>query len=419
MNESFDHSTARGLARPNVFEINLGAVANCTRRLRSHVGLETYFFATLKANAYGYGLIPVARMVLSSGADAVSLANLDDAIRLRRAGIKAPILVFAGYLPGEQAVRSMEKYDLIPSIYNEECLATFTRFSRQPLEVAVKVDVGPERIGVPAEQAAAFIQCVMRQGNLRVKVVHAHPSLRPGARAGECLEWQYQRFLRALAELRRAGVDVPLRVFASSKVLKASGHSMLLSAVDPGAALFTPLSGTASEEDEPFFRLKSRIIQVREVTRDQFLEEAPFKVAPGMRIGIIPFGYSDGLHRLHCGEVLVHGSRVRILGSPALEYCRIDLTGIADTRVGDEVVIVGRQGQQRISPQEVLQAQGAARVPDLALELKGAVSRRYLQRPGPARKYAPAGAVESAPGEPVPCNTVLHRSGGTEKEQRS
>jgi alanine racemase len=397
VNESFDNRTPRSLARPNVFQINLGAVANCTRRLRSHIGPKTYFFATLKANAYGYGLIPVARTVLSCGADALSLANLDDAIRLRRAGIDAPVLVFAGYLPGEQAVQSMEKFDLLPSIYNEECLAAFARFSSRRLDVAVKVDVGPERIGVPAEQAAGFIQRVAAHRNLRVKVVHAHPNLRPGGRAGECLEWQYQRFLKALEEVRRAGVDIPLQVFACSKVLKASGQSMLLSAVDPGAALFTPLTTTFNEDDEePFFSLKSRIIQVREVTRDQFLEEAPFKLVPGMRIGIIPFGYSDGLHRVHCGEVLVHGVRTKILGSPALEYCRIDLTGIAAPKVGDEVVIVGRQGQERISPQEVLKTQGAARVPDLALELKGAVSRRYLQRPSPAKRNVPAATAESA-----------------------
>jgi alanine racemase len=397
VNESLDNRTPRSLARPNVFQINLGAVANCTRRLRSHIGPETYFFATLKANAYGYGLIPVARTVLSCGADAVSLANLDDAIRLRRAGVDAPILVFAGCLPCEQAVRNMEKFDLMPSIYNEEYLAAFSRFSSRRLDVAVKVDVGPERIGVPAEQAAGFIRRVAAHRNLRVKVVHAHPSLRPGGRAGECLEWQYQRFLKALEEVRRAGVDIPLKVFACSKVLKASGQSMLLSAVDPGAALFTPLTATSNEDDEePFFSLKSRIIQVREATRDQFLEEAPFKLAPGMRVGIIPFGYSDGLHRVHCGEVLVHGVRAKILGSPALEYCRIDLTGIAAPKVGDEVVIVGRQGQERISPQEVLRIQGAARVPDLALELKGAVSRRYLQRPSPAKRHVPSATVESA-----------------------
>ena len=382
MNESIDGDFAWAIMRPNVFEINLDAIANCARQLRSHIGPQTYFFATLKANAYGYGLTPVARTVLNCGADALSLANLEDAIRLRGARIDAPILVFAGSLPSEQTVRTMEKFNLIPSIYSEESLAAFAQFSACKLDVAVKVDVGPERIGIPAEQAAAFIKRVAAHQNLKVKVVHAHPSLQPRGRATECLEWQYRRFLQALDEVQRAGVDVPLTVFASSKILKASGRSMLLSAVDPGAALFTSLSESSNGNDnEPFFSLKSRLIQVRDVTRDQFLEDAPFKLAPRMRIGIIPFGYSDGLHRVHCGEVLVHGVRAKILGLPALEYCRVDLTQVAEVKVGDEVVIIGRQGQGEISPQEVLTAQGAARVADLAIELKGTVARRYLQRP--------------------------------------
>ena len=93
-----EQSLAR-FARPNTFEIDLGAVARCVERIRRRIGPEIHFIATLKANAYGYGLLPVARTVLASGADALSLVSLDDAIRLRQAGIEAPILVYAGAVP--------------------------------------------------------------------------------------------------------------------------------------------------------------------------------------------------------------------------------------------------------------------------------------------------------------------------------
>ena len=397
MKDTIDDDLVPLIIRPNIFEIDLDAVASCVRQLRAHIGPQVYFFATLKANAYGYGLLPVAQVVLNSGADALSLANLDDAVRLRQAGIEAPILVFAGSLPSEQVVRTVEKFKLIPSIYSEESGAAFARFSTRELEVAVKVDVGPERIGIPAEQAAAFTKRLATHRNLKIKIVHAHPQLPLRGRAAECLEWQYQRFLKALEDLRQAGLDIPLTVFASSKVLKASGKSMVLSAVDPGAALFTPLAPISEDGNEPFYSLKSRLIQVREVTRNQFLEKAPFRLVPGMRIGVIPFGYSDGLHRVHCGEVIVRGVRAKILGSPALEYCRIDLTPIAGAAVGDEVVIIGRQSGARISPQEVLKVQGAARVSDLALEIKGTVFRKYLQK--------------SLQQEPLPCFPSTERQG--------
>jgi len=124
--------------------------------------------------------------------------------------------------------------------------------------------------------------------------------------------------------------------------------------------------------------LKSRLIQVKDVHRTEFLEEAPFKIVPGMPIGIIPIGYSDGMQRLNCGEVLVRGERVPLVGQPALEYTRIDLTRVPRAAIGDEVVIIGRQNAGRISPEEVMAKHSVARVPDLALEVRPSVSRVYL-----------------------------------------
>ena len=116
----------------------------------------------------------------------------------------------------------------------------------------------------------------------------------------------------------------------------------------------------------------------RSAHRDEYLEEAPFAVTQGMRIGIVPIGYSDGVHRMHCGEMLVRGTRVPILGAPSLEYTRVDLTGVPDARVGDEVAIVGRQGEARISPEEVVRKQKAGRVSDIALEVRPTIPRVYI-----------------------------------------
>src|SRR5215203_4413409 len=88
-------------ARPNRFEIDLGAVRNCVHKIRATIGPSVYFFATLKANAYGYGLLPSAKAVVSAGADALSLVSLDDAVALRDAGICVPIMVYAGSVPDE------------------------------------------------------------------------------------------------------------------------------------------------------------------------------------------------------------------------------------------------------------------------------------------------------------------------------
>ena len=209
-------------------------------------------------------------------------------------------------------------------------------------------------------------------------VLNAHPNVPAKGRAEEALAWQFRRFVAVCEGLEQAGIEVPLKVVASSKVLRFAGTAMALNAVDPGAALFSALNpDDATDECQPFHALKSQLIQVRDVSRTEFLEEAPFAIAPGMRIGVMPIGYSDGLHRLHCGEVLVRGVRVPILAAPSLEYTRVDLTQVPAAAVGDEVVIIGTQDGQRISPEEVVKKQGASRVPDLALEVRPSIPRIY------------------------------------------
>ncbi|MCE9640605.1 MAG: alanine racemase [Betaproteobacteria bacterium] len=287
-------------------------------------------------------------------------------------------MVYAGSAPSEDMVRAAENYDLIPTLTTEEMVAAFVRHARKEIKVAVKLEVGPERIGVIAEDAVKFIKSITACPHLRMHVLNAHPNVPAKGNAEEALAWQFRRFVAASEALERAGIKVPLKVVASSKVLRFAGTSMALNAVDPGAALFSALGPTDSPDDyQPFHALKSQLIQVRNVSRTEFLDEAPFKIVPGMRLGVIPIGYSDGMHRLHCGEVLVRGVRVPILAAPSLEYTRVDLSKVPGAVVGDEVVIIGTQGGQKISPEEVVKKQGASRVPDLALEVRLSIPRIY------------------------------------------
>ncbi len=363
------------LARPNVFEIDLAAIAENVRRLRRQVGANVRLYATLKANAYGYGLLPVARTVIPAGADAIAVGSLWDGVVLRRAGLRVPVLVYASSIPDETVVRAFEANDLIATLHNRESFDAYARLVRRPLGVAVKIDVGPERIGVPVDEAAEFIERVSRTPGLRLEVVNAHPGVPALGDVEGSLAWQYERFSAVLRRLHDRGVEVPWRLFASSKVLHVAGAGMALNAVDPGSSLF---AGDADGSHQPFRVLRSRLVQVRTVARDRFLDEAPFPMKPGMRVGVMPFGTSDGIVRMNVGAVLVRGRRAPLLGPPSLEYARIGLDGIDDASVGDEVVVIGRQGDERIAPEDVMRAHSMARVADIAMEMRPSVVRRYL-----------------------------------------
>lgn len=368
-------------ARPNRVEIDLGAIANCVRDIRAMVGPEVTVFGALKCNAYGFGLVPVGKAVLAAGANALSVVDRADAVALRQAGITMPILLYAGNLIDAASVAAAEKFDLITTLIDRESVEMFARHAARPLKVAVKFDVGQERLGVVPEEAVDFMKALSRIPNLNLHVVNAHPYVAPN-RGTAALDWQFERFVAACTAVEAAGITIPVKLFASSKALGMVKTRMVLNAVDPGQLLFGAQrkSGDppAPEDLQPLRALKSRLIHARLVTRSDFLEDAPFPVRPGMRLGVLPIGSSDGVEKLHCGEVLVQGKRARILGAASLEYMRIDLTEVPEARVGDEVVIIGRQGETRIGPEAVLAHQKLNRVTDLAMAVRSTIPRQYL-----------------------------------------
>jgi len=372
--------------RPNCFTIDLQVVADNTRTIRAFVGPGARFIATVKADAYGFGVLPVARTVLAAGADSLSVVRLEDAIALREAGITAPILLYAGHVMDRDYVRLVEHHDLIPTIHDRHSLEAIARAATRRIGCAVKVECGQERLGVRAEDMAAFVQAVLATGKVRIDVINGHPHVIDGN--AEHLAWQFARFVRACDAARPLCEAPPACVFASSRVLSA-GRDMLLSGVDPGQALFQLPQALASPETAgrtPFASLSSRLIHVFDVDRTEHRDVSPVPVGPGTRIGIVPIGYGDGLVHLNAGVALVRGRRVALASAPSVEYARIDLSACPDAVVGDEVIFVGRQGHEHLSPQEVMRHTGTARVTNLALQVGPAIPRRYLE----ARQDTPA-----------------------------
>ena len=369
-------SASSSYLRPNFVEIDLAAIRRCSQQIREAIGPSVRFFATLKANGYGFGLVPVAKAVLSAGADAISLISLADAIAVREAGISAPILLYAGVPYDRDSVEAIERYRIIPTLHDEASLDALLAHLRVPLDCAIKIDAGNERIGVPSDEAGEYIARVARSGKLRVGIVNTHPSITSAAGADACLQWQFERFDGACRDAEARGVRIPLRVIASSKVLRMT-RAMNLDGVDPGQALFTPLEGNPADA-QPLAALRTSLLEVKPVNRSAFVEQAPFGGRSPKRLGVVPIGYSDGIHRLNAGVVLVGGKRAAILGQPSIEYTRIDLSDVPDAEVGDEVVFIGTQGDSRITPEDVIEHTQAGRLTDLACELRPGIQRIYL-----------------------------------------
>ena len=355
--------------RPNRVEIDTASVTRRVAALRRRVGRGVRIFATLKANGYGFGTLPMARAALDGGANGLALIDRAEAIMLREEGIDTPILLYAGVPIDANAVAAAEQYRLTLTVLSEHEIDYIAALARVPIELAIKLEVGSERIGVLPDELVAMATRISQHRLLSLDIVNAHPTFRDDAPDTVVLE-QFKRFLSALQRLEQAGLPRPLRLFASSKTLgRLSG--MELDAIDPGQYLF----GDTTEL--PIIRsLTTVLTQVREVSRDFAPDHAPFDIGKVRRVGVIPLGRVDGGGRCHATEALVRGRRVPILGAPSLEYMRLDLSEIGEAAAGDEVVLIGRQGHAQISLAEVCAAQSAT-PSDIAMAIGPAVFRNY------------------------------------------
>jgi alanine racemase len=348
----------RGLLRPTWAEVDLDAVRGNLSEILRVVGLGLRVYASLKGDAYGHGCVEVAEAAREAGVYGLALANPYECVEIRRRGIDLPILLYAGILPDLAEV--IVEYQITPSLTDIKLAEALSRRAPQGYEVFVKVDCGLQRAGLYAEEALPLIEQVLRLPRLVVAGIYTHMHDTTAPTQDRYARWQFSRFTGLIGRLEQAGIDIPVRLAASSPfVLRYPG--MYLNAVDPGRLIYgITADGPASfgmQIRPALVAFKSKIVEVKEgkLWGSSFLAEAPFDPKRVARFGVVPAGWGDGLHRAygHGGPALVRGRRTSVLGPVHYEHSRVDLTRIPEARIGDEVVFLGRQGTSEITMHEV------------------------------------------------------------------
>ena len=298
-----------GITRPNAVEVDLDAITHNLRAIRSEADAGTKIFGAVKANGYGLGLPAVAEAIVAGGGDGFGLSDPADALKIRRAGIDAPILMYGGMLPGAEAGAFARRWGAMLSVAELEAAVAVEGSARSRTDVIVEVDVGLERLGVGVDDAAELVKTVNHVPGVRLMGITTHlHGIGPGA-------------------------YLELRLGESSATLGTGSHPSL-NAVDPGHLLYGLIP--RGRADRPswlrsaLIGVTSRILQVRSVSRHEFVSESPLVTEQPTRIGVIPIGSADGLRLLSCGEVLVRGRRCRIVGGMSLEHTRIDLSAVPE-----------------------------------------------------------------------------------------
>jgi alanine racemase len=351
-------SRQRPGSRPTVAEVDLGAIAHnleCVRR----VAAPAQVYAVVKADAYGHGLIPVARCLEDHGVDGICVALVEEGLSLRAAPVEVPILVLNGVYGCDHA--EVLRAGLTPVIYELGQAQDFSRAAEgRPVRVHLKVDTGMARLGVQMHELPRMLAGLAELPTLRIDGLMTH--LSSADIDPEITAQQLARFAEVEAAVRAAGHNPRFIHAANSAGTYTSNPGTHHNLVRVGLALYgvPPLSAVGLDL-RPAMRVSSQIVALRDLPVGAPVGYgATVRTARPTRVATVAIGYGDGLLRAasNRGRMLVRGLSAPIVGVVAMDLTCLDVTDLPSARVGDEVVVLGRQAGAEISARDLAEASG-------------------------------------------------------------
>ena len=347
------------LLGPTWVEINLDAIANNVKNIKKLIGKKKELMAVVKGNAYGHDILEIASVVLNNGATRLAVARLEEGIFLRKSGITVPILVLG--LTLKQQVEPLVSYNITPTVSEYEMIEKLSdsAFKEDKIvKVHLKVDTGMGRIGIPPNHVLNFIKKVKVLKNVEIEGIFTHFSV-ADEKDKSYTEAQFKKFVEVLNILEKEGIRIPVKHVGNSATLLDLPH-MWLDMVRPGISLY----GLYPSEDvqktiklTPAYSFKTRIVFLKELLQGEDVGYGRTYTTKKKRtvVASLPVGYADGYNRLlsNKGEVLVKGKRFPIIGRICMDQCMIDVTNLSQVKIGDEVVLWGKQGHEEITIEEI------------------------------------------------------------------
>jgi len=357
-------------------EIDLAAIRFNLARIRELVGKKVRILVSVKADAYGHGAVPVSRTALEAGADWLGVSHVKEALELRSFFPAAPILILSSGMRGhsEYIVRN----DLTPVVCSLEIardLAQTALYAGKKAAIHFMLDTGMGRIGVWHENCLPLLEKISKIKGIRLEGLASHFAAADEADTA-FTALQLERFSRVADSLSRKGIRIPLLHIANSGALISLPASRL-DMVRPGIMLYGIYpAGHLREAVElrPALSLKTRVAYLKTVEPGRTISYGrTHTVKEKTRIATLPIGYGDGFSRAHSnrGEVLIRGRRAPIVGIVTMDQVMVDVGGIEGVEVGDEAVLIGRQGEERITAEEA-----ASRIGTISYEVLAQLGKR-------------------------------------------
>lgn len=344
-----------GIRQRAWIEIDQAALAHNVRQIKSLLSAKTALMAVVKADAYGHGAVTTSNSVLEAGANWLGVATIPEGIELRKAGIKAPILILGATNTPEQ-LQAIADWQLQPTLCDTKQALVFSQtlaeINAGDLPVHIKLDTGMSRLGPRWEQALEFVQLVHSLPYLRIASIYSHLATAESLDQ-TVLRQQQARFEAAIAAIKSAGIPLPpLHLANSAATLTDCG--LHYNMVRVGLAVYglypaKHLSNTINLI--PALQVKARVTQVKTIPPHTGVSYGHHFISDReLRLAVVGIGYADGVPRRLSNQmtVLIRGQKIKQIGSITMDQLMLDVTSIPDLEVGEIVTVIGIDGKEQI-----------------------------------------------------------------------
>lgn len=353
-------------------EIKSSALTHNLQQFRRLIGQERKLLATVKANAYGHGLLEVAEIAHRAGADWLGVHSVEEGILLRKKSIKCPILVL-GYTSFDELARAVE-YDLRLTVYNRETIERLVELApsmQGKIRLHLKVETGTHRQGIRKEDILAFVEKILEHPELAIEGMSSHFANIEDTTDHSYARYQLDNFKRISQKLEEHGVAIPVKHIACTAAAILFPETYFnMARIGIGMYGLWPsretyLSCILQDREpirlRPVLAWKARIAQIKNISKGSYVGYGcTFRATRETKLAVLPIGYFDGYSRnfSNVAFVLIKGQRAPVRGRVAMDFIMTDVTDIPDVKVEDEAILLGEDDGDRITADDLAEMTG-------------------------------------------------------------
>lgn len=337
-------------------EIDLDRLRKNFQAVKEKVNENREILVAVKADAYGHGAVEISKVLQKEGVDMFGVASVDEAVELKRAGIDRPIVILSPTT--SDLISLMVENDFRANVSNldyAEDLSVAALEIGKKTKVHIEVDTGMGRTGVLWSEALDFLAKIAGMEGIEMEGIFTHFAV--AEKSPEFTQEQTDRFINLLDKLDRSEIRIRLRHCANSAAILRYPHSYL-NMVRPGLIVYGlfPSATSKSIDISPIMSFKTRVVHIQKIPKGNSISYGrSFFTQRDSVIATISVGYGDGYSRSlsNKGEAIIRGKRTKIVGTVCMDLTMVDCTEIDDLRLGDEVTLIGRDGDEEITPEEI------------------------------------------------------------------